>query len=278
MTKWRVVAVTCLAVVLGSASPALGTTFSAALKDILGQAPKARVEIKLVGCTGYIASISGSTVAPFYVSRSVDGAGNISLTVPDETSYSCANGGGPIYYHIAIYYIDSHGLEQKGPDGDYDITGSTFVLNSATPRAGALEWLLATLRGIPLDTSVGTPTSGQSLIYDAALGRYKAGQPVAVDAFCADAGSTDAYACTLSPGISSYATGTHYRFKANTANTGAASINFNSVGAKTIKKHVGGVTADLADNDILAGQWVDLIYDGTNMQIQSLLANSGYGN
>lgn len=180
MTKWRAVAVTCLAVVLGSASPALGTTFSASLKDIVGQVPKARVEIKLVGCTGSITSISGSTVAPFYVSRFADGAGSISLTVPDQTSYSCANGGGPIYYHVAIYYTDSRGLEQKGPEGDFDITGSTFVLNSATPRSGVMEWLLANLRGIPLDVSVGTPTNGQSLIYDSATGKYKAGLPSAV--------------------------------------------------------------------------------------------------
>src|SRR5205085_2378780 len=37
--------------------------------------------------------------------------------------------------------------------------------------------------------------------------------------FCSDAGASDTYACNLSPAIASYATGTHYRFKANTANT-----------------------------------------------------------
>lgn len=276
MTKWRLL--TCWAVVLGLGSPAMGTTFSASLKDIVGQVPKARVEIKLVGCDGYIATSSGDVVAPFYASRYADGLGNISLSVADQASYSCANGDGPIYYHVSIFYTDSHGKEQVGPDGDYDVTGSTFNLNSATPRAGVFEWLLANFRGIPLDTSVGTPADGQALIYDAGLGKYKAGSPtaVSVDAFCSDAGSTDAYACNLSPSIVSYTTGSHYRFKANTVNTGAATINFNAIGAKAIKKFSGGSTVDLADGDIQAGQWIDLIYDGTNMQ--SLLGNGGYGN
>lgn len=95
--------------------------------------------------------------------------------------------------------------------------------------------------------------------------------------FASDAGASDTYTATLSPAITGYVTGAHYRFKANTANTGAATINFNSLGAKTIKKAAGGITTDLADNDIRAGQWVDLVYDGTNMQMQSLLGNAASG-
>jgi hypothetical protein len=95
--------------------------------------------------------------------------------------------------------------------------------------------------------------------------------------FASDAGSTDTYAATLSPAPSAYVTGQAYRFKANTANTGACTINFNSLGAKTIKKVAGGITTDLADNDIRAGQWVDVVYDGTNMQMQSTLGNAAAG-
>lgn len=95
--------------------------------------------------------------------------------------------------------------------------------------------------------------------------------------FAEDAGANDTYTATLSPVPAAYVTGQHYRFKANTANTGAATINFNALGAKTIKKPAGGITTDLVTNDIRAGQWVDLVYDGTNMQMQSLLGNAPAG-
>lgn len=95
--------------------------------------------------------------------------------------------------------------------------------------------------------------------------------------FAADAGASDTYVATLVPAPTAYEAGMDYRFKANTANTGACTVNFNSLGAKTIKKVAGGITTDLADNDIRAGQWVDLVYDGTNMQMQSLLGNAPAG-
>ena len=87
--------------------------------------------------------------------------------------------------------------------------------------------------------------------------------------FGSDAGSSDTYVVTLSPAPAAYVTGQSYRFKANTANTGACTVNFNGLGAKTIKKAAGGITTDLLDNEIRAGQWVDLVYDGTNMQMVS---------
>lgn len=103
-------------------------------------------------------------------------------------------------------------------------------------------------------------------------------QRILVDISCTDAGANDTYACSATVAPVAYVTGTaRYRFKANTANTGAATFNLNALGAKTIKKAAGGITTDLADNDIRAGQWVDLIYDGTNMQMVSLLGNAPAG-
>lgn len=82
--------------------------------------------------------------------------------------------------------------------------------------------------------------------------------------YAADGGGSDSYSITLVPGISSYATGQLINFKANTKNTGTASLNVNGLGAKTIKKDQG---ADLADGDIAASQIVQVIYDGTNFQL-----------
>jgi hypothetical protein len=95
--------------------------------------------------------------------------------------------------------------------------------------------------------------------------------------YAADAQANDSYVVTLSPAPSAYATGQHFTFKANTANTGAATLNVNSLGAKTIKKVAGGVTTDLSDNDIRSGQLVDVVYDGTNFQMQSTLGNAASG-
>jgi hypothetical protein len=93
--------------------------------------------------------------------------------------------------------------------------------------------------------------------------------------FCQDTSSTaGAYVCNLTPAISVYRAGTTYWFKANTANSGAATVNFNSVGAAAIKKQT---SVNLASGDIAAGQWVMLTYDGTNMQMLSQTANAAVG-
>lgn len=82
--------------------------------------------------------------------------------------------------------------------------------------------------------------------------------------YAADAGSTDAYAITLSPAPTAYFTGMMVRFKANTVNTGAATLNVNGLGAKTIKKNT---IDDLSNNDITANQIVNVVFDGTNFQL-----------
>ena len=95
------------------------------------------------------------------------------------------------------------------------------------------------------------------------------------DKYCADLGATDSYACNLVPPPAAYVPGASYYFKANTNNTGTATVNFNGLGAKTIVKAVApaSITTILSDNDIVSGQVVVVTYDGTNMQYQSPQAN-----
>lgn len=78
--------------------------------------------------------------------------------------------------------------------------------------------------------------------------------------YAADAGVSDAYAITVAPAPAAYAAGQVFIFKAATANTGAATLNVNSLGAKTIKKNK---TQDLETGDIIAGQFVVVTYDNT---------------
>lgn len=79
--------------------------------------------------------------------------------------------------------------------------------------------------------------------------------------YAADAQASDTYVITLSPVPVAYVEGMQVIFKANTANTGAATLNVNSLGAKTIVK---AVSTALSNNDILAGMMCLCVYDGTN--------------
>lgn len=82
--------------------------------------------------------------------------------------------------------------------------------------------------------------------------------------FAADAGSNDTYAITLAPAPTAYTTGMTITFTANTANTGACTINVNGLGAKALKK---AVSTDPGDNFIKVGSVVVAVYDGTNFQM-----------
>lgn len=89
--------------------------------------------------------------------------------------------------------------------------------------------------------------------------------------YIADTGTANTYVIAPVPAITAYAAGQRFSFKATNANTGTSTVNASGLGAKTIKKVGGG--SNLAANDILAGQIVDVEYDGTNMQMMSPVAN-----
>jgi len=90
----------------------------------------------------------------------------------------------------------------------------------------------------------------------------------------AASGSGSAYTCTTSPTFTP-AAHDEILFKADVANTGAATINVDSSSAAAVKKQGGGTA--LIANDFLAGQWVVLIFDGTNWQMQGQTGNASAG-
>lgn len=83
---------------------------------------------------------------------------------------------------------------------------------------------------------------------------------------------TDTITASVTPAITAYVAGQRFHFKAGGTNTGAATINFNSVGAKDIKKGSAGSTA-LVAGDITSGGMYTVEYDGTNF----VLLNPGVG-
>ena len=79
-----------------------------------------------------------------------------------------------------------------------------------------------------------------------------------------DAEANDTYVVSIN-GIKELTSGLFITFKANTDNTGACTINVNSLGAKALK--VQGDGADPANGWITAGNVVVAVYDGTVFQI-----------
>jgi hypothetical protein len=77
---------------------------------------------------------------------------------------------------------------------------------------------------------------------------------------------TDTITGALTPAIASYVAGLSVYFVSAGANTGAVTINLNSLGAKAVTKS--GTTA-LASGDIPSGAVVQVTYDGTRFQLAS---------
>jgi hypothetical protein len=169
---------------------------------------------------------------------------------------------------------------------DYNIANQTFPATRTD-----INNALASILGLNAGTSAPSTTAPGLLWYDTTNGLVK--QRNAADSgwltlyaigsqgfvsqngssiYAADAGSNDTYAITLSPAPSSYVVGMVVHFLANTTNTGAATLNVNSLGAVTIKK---AKDVDLADGDIKAGQQVSVIYDGSNWQLLSMPSTVG---
>lgn len=92
--------------------------------------------------------------------------------------------------------------------------------------------------------------------------------------FSTGGGSANAYTVTPSPAFASYSAGQIVSFVVPTSstNTGASTVNVNSLGTKNIKKLDGGPGVGLVSvepGDLIAGQLVALQYDGTQFQMIS---------
>jgi len=85
-------------------------------------------------------------------------------------------------------------------------------------------------------------------------------------AYLTSVSGTDTITVVAPVSMNAYATGQTFRFIAAGANTGAATLNINSIGSKAITKN--GTTA-LVANDILAGSVVIVTYDGTQFQLSN---------
>lgn len=77
-------------------------------------------------------------------------------------------------------------------------------------------------------------------------------------------GAADAYVLTYSVAPAAYYNGQTFRFITNFANTGACTLNVNTIGAKAIKKVSAGSLADPSSGEIASGAIVDVSYNTAN--------------
>ncbi|MDB4919870.1 hypothetical protein [Mucilaginibacter sp.] len=122
----------------------------------------------------------------------------------------------------------------------------TALISKTIPSGGTTGQILAKNSGTNYDTGWVNPSSG--------------GSGVATTI----ASGTDSYVATIVPAITTYENTQIFSIQFSNANTGAATLNLNGLGAKSIKKNS---TATLLANDILASGIYLLAYDSTNFQI-----------
>ena len=75
------------------------------------------------------------------------------------------------------------------------------------------------------------------------------------------AGTSNAYTITSNQGIAAYSDGLRFTFRADRNNTGAATLNVDTRGAKALRKVTGGALAAVAADDIVAEAVYDVVYD-----------------
>lgn len=124
---------------------------------------------------------------------------------------------------------------------------------------------------LPSDPYVILATLASGVITDARdwskISDYVSKNPIYYDE---DVVGTDSYAITVN-GIIELEDGAEFRLKVATSNTGAATLNVNGLGAKTIKRRF---NQDFVTGDILAGQIIEVVYDADTdtFQMLSMLA------
>jgi hypothetical protein len=223
--------------------------------DITGTLPAAQVSIQDTG--GYF---TGTDVeaALQELGAAVGSAGTVTISGTPSAGQAAEWASGTALQGVGVV---GSGNYTKSPGGINITTGKVFAATNNVTLTGTDG------------TSHALPGSNSALFGNVT----RSSGLQAASLVTLSSSSTDTYAGTAGVAATSYALGDRYSFQANTANTGAASLNVDGQGAVTIVKVAGGVTTALSDNDIRVNQMVIVQYDGTNFQIQSTLGNASGG-
>lgn len=153
-------------------------------------------------------------------------------------------------------------------------TGVLYLL-TALPESTAGNWVVwnPSIAGVTAANVVNVPAGGIAAVtVQAAVDELdtekgtKLGIQNGSYVVAADTGAADAYAIACTPAVTAYVAGQRFGLIAVNANTGASTLAVNGLAAKDIRKYG---TVALIKGDILAGQFVEFVYDGTNFQLVS---------
>lgn len=151
---------------------------------------------------------------------------------------------------VAATYATITNLNLKAPIASPTFTGTVGGITASMVGLGNVD-----------NTSNATERAASAVLTSKTMGMFN---------YAADAGSNDTYVISLSPAPAAYTTGMIVIFRANTVNTGAASLNVNSLGAITIVKRV---STTLANADIASQQFCMVVYNGTNFVLMNPTVN-----
>lgn len=88
--------------------------------------------------------------------------------------------------------------------------------------------------------------------------------------FAVAGGTSNALTLALSPAPLSYSQPLKAKFRASNTNTGATTIDINSLGVKNIQKMSGGSLSALTAGDIVSGGIYEIVYDGVQFQLLTI--------
>jgi len=198
------------------------------------------------------------------------GSGGRKFIVGDETDSD-------MYLYFANGDANKPGIRYSASGNRLDFSDDGVSWNALNVSGNHGTTALLKAHGDVAAEVSDSPTNGDLLQYDSGISKWRKksvaeviGKAVqdASYSYDEDAEASDSYAITLAPAPTAYVAGQRYTFKVNTANTGAATLNVNALGAKTLKKFK---DQDLESGDIVAGQIVEVVYDGVNLQVVSAL-------
>lgn len=231
------------------------------------------------------AGASSSFLSSWYVDVQNRGAGTVTITPTTSTIDGAANLALTTKQGVRIFSDGTNYFTQRGVGGSVGsetdpvvaaingiVKSNGSVIAAAVPNTDypAITHAARHQHGGADETATATP--GGNAIPKAGAGGKLAQGWIGAEVYdgsqhyCADAGSNDTYVCSLANAPTAYATGMWIVLKPNTINTGAATVNVNSLGAKTIVQHD---NSTLTDGLLQAGRPYRLDYDGTSFRMQA---------